>query len=159
MSYYKLFIYALIGMFCAACAPSDDQAEPTNTGSAQTAQEQSQDDDNEINLTSQLVANADFDFKNERMLSLSFEKFPSSDGTFVIYGDFERYDSNLDIYYPNYMTRIAIFIADPTLIYNVIVPLDQAFLILEWLPMDGKSHETYQYLALSESNEYSAQFR
>lgn len=159
MCYYKLSIYALIGVLCAACAQSGDENESADSGLVQNTPEQSASVDNEINSTSQLVAQADFDFKSDRSLSISFDTFPSSYGTFIIYGDFERYDSNLDIYYPNYMTRIAIFIADPDLIYNVVVPSDQTFLILEWLPMDGKSHETYQYLALSDSSEYSARFR
>jgi hypothetical protein len=158
MIHHKQLNCALIAMVCIACAPSGDEDGQTNIEAVQSGTEQSDNEDNEINSTQQLVAQADFDFKSDRTLSLSFEKFPSTDGTFVIYSDFERYDSNQDTYYPDYMTRLAIFIADTELVYNVVVPSDQDFLILEWLPMDGKSHETYQYLALSEITEYVAEF-
>ncbi|KZY66508.1 hypothetical protein A3742_12835 [Oleiphilus sp. HI0071] len=152
------FTILAFATLCIGCAPSGGEQSEENTTPTNTVSENQSTNSAEISSTKELVASESFDFKSDRMITLSFEQFPSSYGKFVIYSQYDFYDTQLDTYYPNYSTRLASFIATPNLDYDIIIPSTQQFLVLEWLPMDGKSNESYQLLALNEQQSYAANF-
>lgn len=131
---------------------------PTGGGEEDSASSGSTSGDTVITATEDLVASSTFNFRSDRSIAISFEDFPSETGKFVVYSQFDHFDAQANTYYPDYSTRLASFVANPELVYELVIPSSQQFLVLEWLPMDGLSHEQYQLLALNSNDQYSASF-
>lgn len=112
----------------------------------------------DVDNTSQLVADEDFDFRSDRDLTVSFPFFPSEVGKIVIYHAYEHHDTDTDTYYPDYSARVASYSAVPDYRYQIVSLRDWQHLVFEWLPMDGKSNEQYLLVTLSEDNEYILSF-
>ena len=150
----------LLASLSYGCAPSGGGGEQSESSPApsNTVPEEQVANDAEITSTQDLVASEDFDFRSDRTITLRFEQFPSGYGKFVLYSQYDYFDTQLNLYYPDYTTRLASFIATPDQDYQIVIPSSQQFLVLEWLPMDGLSNESYQLLALNDQQRYAASF-
>jgi len=136
----------------SACAPTTESSGSSkNTNSSDIT-------NSTVTATSDISAAPDFDFRGDRLLDLSFNKFPSENGKFNIYSNYEYHDPDTNIYYPDYATRVASFIAIPEQVYQLQVNDMWTYLVFEWLPMDGLSNESYLYTALSSSDTISLDF-
>mgnify|MGYP000674478618 CR=1 FL=1 len=138
-----------------ACAPSTDTTDTSkNTNSSIN--------DNAVNTsvkaTADINAEPEFDFRGDRLIELSFDQFPSGKGKFNIYSNYEHHDPDTNIYYPDYATRVASFIAMPGQNYHLQVNDLWTYLVFEWLPMDGLSNEGYLHTVLSNSDTFSLDF-
>ncbi len=153
----KLSVLAFATL-CIGCAPSGGEQNEESTAPTNAVSEDQSTNSAEITSTQDLVASENFDFKSDRKITLSFEQFPSNYGKLVLYSQYDYFDTELNVYYPNYTTRLASFIATPGLDYEIVIPSSQQFLVLEWLPMDGESNESYQLLALNDQQNYIAGF-
>jgi len=65
------------------------------------------------------------------------------------------HDEEGDIYYPDHESLIANYIATKKEIYTIPIAENSKFLILEWLPMDGLSDESYLRINLNGDDNYS----
>lgn len=142
----------ILAMFCYGCAPSGEGASDGAGAAVDTETVDS------VSSTQNLVASESFDFRSDRTIELRFQSFPSGNGKFVLYSQFEYFDDISQTYYPDYSTRMASFIANPDLVYEITLPSSQQFIVMEWLPMDGLSNEEYQLLALNTGKTYQASF-
>lgn len=111
-----------------------------------------------VTSTADLVASKEFNFRSDRTLTLSFGAFPSAEGKFVLYGSYAHFDAETNTYYPDYSTRLGSYIATPDLDYDIVVPGSQTSIMIEWLPMDGLSNETYRLLTLNGDSAYRVEF-
>jgi len=111
-----------------------------------------------ITRTKDLVVSPDFDFRLDKTVTVTISQFPSDVGKVNIYNQYEYHDVELNRYYPDYATLIASYIASSETPYLVQIDKDLKQLVLEWLPMDGKSDEQYLKLDLSNEQHYVARF-
>jgi len=113
---------------------------------------------NQVTSTNEIVADTDFSFRIDESISISFQDLPSEIGKVNIYSQYEHYDAFLDLYYPNNSSLLASYIASTDIGFPVQVNSTWSYLILEWLPMDGKSDETYVFLPLTDTARYVISF-
>lgn len=146
---HSLSIFAIVASISACSPGGGESTESTSESTASPAT---------VTSTSNLVASADFDFRGDRDIRLSFTDFPSPTGKFVIYHGYEFYDAKTKTYYPDHTTRIASYVANTDTTYTLQALKEWQYLVLEWLPMDGKSNEQYLLLALSNNDEYQITF-
>lgn len=136
------------------CAPTAEE----ESGSTPTDLAQPSSTTTQITSTSDLVASPDFDFRNDRDISINFSDFPSEVGKFVVYHAYEHYEPETKTYYPDHTSRLASYVANTDITYTIQSLKEWQYLIFEWLPMDGNSHEQYMLVALSDQNDYTLSF-
>ena len=152
MNYLLATLSIILMTLMSACAPTTESSGSSkNTNSSDIT-------NSTVTATSDISAAPDFDFRGDRLLDLSFNKFPSESGKFNIYSHYEYHDPDTNIYYPDYATRVASFIAIPGQHYQLQVNDTWSYLVLEWLPMDGLSNESYLFTTLSNSDALSLNF-
>jgi len=152
MTYLLATLSIILAILLNACAPSTESA-----GSSQNT-DKNKNTNTAVTASSNIIAEQDFDFRGDRLVEISFDQFPSEKGKFNIYSKYEFYDLETNIYYPDYATRLASFIAIPDQVYQLQVNDTWAYLVLEWLPMDSLSNESYLFTALNSSDTYSLHF-
>ena len=108
----------------------------------------------DITRTVDITADKDFSFTVGDFVDFQIYRFPSGYGKLNIYKNFDFHDTEKNIYYPDYTSLIASYSASVDLIYSVPITIENSFLILEWLPMDGLSNETYLRINLTGSTNY-----
>jgi hypothetical protein len=141
------------------CAPTaEEEAGSTSSATAQPGSTTQTTSASQVNSTSDLVADPDFDFRNDRDLRINFSDFPSEVGKFVVYHAYEHYEPETKTYYPDHTSRIASYVANTDITYTIQSLKEWQYLIFEWLPMDGNSHEQYMLVALSDQNDYTLSF-
>lgn len=131
-------------------APSNTQGEQNPVLPSETAQP--------INSSKELLADKAFDFLVDRTVKLYFTEFPSQYGKVNFYKQYAYHDQERNVYYPKYETLVASHIASTDFSYSITINPTNEYLVLEWLPMDGLSHETYLLVNLNESSNYSVKF-
>ena len=149
MKNVKLILYIFIVILITACGPSPSK-DSEHSSTLPTS--------NSIKTTSNIIADPDFNFRVDKSIEISFLDFPSHIGKVNIYSHFEYYDETLNRYYPDNSTLIASYIASTEFIFPIQVNRNLQHLIIEWLPMDGKSDEAYLFLPLTESKRYFINF-
>jgi len=154
MNTFKLVVFLVASFLLAACGPSTQN----NEAPSEDSSNQGIPAEKVIEQTGALVAEQSFDFKTERDINFNFKAFPSLVGKYNVYTQYAHYDHNLDKYYPDYSTLVASYVATPHLNYPLQVNNNWDYLILEWLPMDGLSNETYMKVDLDSQTMYSLSF-
>ena len=150
----KLLSIVVIVSSATACAPTKDES----VGNVPINEAPQSSGANQISNTSDLIANPDFDFRNDRDISLAFSSFPSELGKFVIYHAYEHFEPETKTYYPDHTSRVASYVANTNITYTFQSLKEWQYLVFEWLPMDGRSNEQYMLVALSDDNEYTLSF-
>lgn len=148
------FVITLLGGVMGACSGSDPSANTNNDAVGAADAEATV----VVDRSKDIVADIDFDFRIERHINLSVTHFPSEYGKINIYSGYAYFEQETGIYYPDYETRIASYIADENAQYRLSVTGENPYLVLEWLPMDGLSDEAYLLVSLDASDNYAVAF-
>lgn len=151
--FHSLAMVAIVSAM-TGCAPTAEE----EAGSAPIDAADPNSTSTQITNTSDLVASSDFDFRNDRDISINFSDFPSEVGKFVVYHAYEHYEPETKTYYPDHTSRIASYVANRDITYTIQSLKEWQYLVFEWLPMDGNSNEQYMLVALSDQNDYTLSF-
>lgn len=157
----QIFYPVVLTLLLSACGGGGGE-NVTNVGSsnneASTSGNIGQDSSSSVTATRNLVADESFRFTLDREVSLRFSGFPSNYGKVNIYFDYEYHDSQSGTYYPDHRTLLASYVASTQWDYTVMITPEHRYLVLEWLPMDGLSNESYQIVELNNQSSYYVGF-
>jgi hypothetical protein len=91
--------------------------------------------------TSDIQANANFNFRVDDTININLSKAPPGKGVINIYYAAEHYDENLDRYYPDYATLIASWRPTINESHRITFNKNWKGLLFEWIPESAEQME------------------
>jgi len=124
-----------------------------NTTAPETiAPETTKPDPTEVTTSADIKVDPGFDFRIDTDMILNITELPQSTGVINVYYDYEFYDEGINVYYPDYTTRILSFYPSATSIVDIQVNKNWKFLIVEFVPTEARGIQMFKKLTLPDDS-------